>query len=115
MRLLLPGDIEASRERQLLAYWGTGLDSDLLLAGHHGSRTSSTYAWLKRVTPATMIFSYGYANRFGHPHPVILARTRAMGAKAYATAREGAVMLTFRPDGSVFPVLWRRRQQRYWM
>jgi competence protein ComEC len=115
VRLLLPGDVEASREKQLLAYWGATLDSDVLLAGHHGSRTSSTYGLLKHISPDTVVFSYGYANRFGHPHPVILARTQAMGAKAYATARDGAVMLTFRLDGTVSPVLWRRRQQRYWM
>ena len=114
-RLLLPGDVEASREKQLLAYWGATLDSDVLLAGHHGSRTSSTYGWLKHITPDTVIFSYGYANRFGHPHATILARIVAMGAKTHSTASEGAVILTFGTDGTVSRVLWRLTQQRYWM
>ncbi|MEH6609917.1 MAG: DNA internalization-related competence protein ComEC/Rec2 [Halioglobus sp.] len=115
VRLLLPGDVEASREKQLLAYWGATLDSDVLLAGHHGSRTSSTYGWLKYITPDTVVFSYGYANRFGHPHATILARTRVMGAKTHSTASDGAVILTFRPDGTVSGQLWRPTQQRYWM
>jgi competence protein ComEC len=50
-RLLLPGDIEADRERTLAQFWGAELGSDWLLAGHHGSKTSTTPTFLKRVRP----------------------------------------------------------------
>ena len=71
-RLLLAGDVESAVERDLVRYWGDALASDWLLVAHHGSRTSSTYALLKTVRPATAVISSGYANRFGHPHPDVV-------------------------------------------
>jgi competence protein ComEC len=77
--LLLTGDIEAAQEAALLAASSTGgpnthLRSTVLVAPHHGSKTSSTPAFLDAVAPELALFQAGYRSRFGHPAPEVLAR-----------------------------------------
>ncbi len=114
-RLLLPGDIEAPRERDVLRYWGRDvLRSDWLLAAHHGSRSSSAPSWLKAVRPEQVVFSRGYQNRFGHPHAEVTARLAVSGVEVHDTARDGALTFTFRPGEAVRVETYRARQQRFW-
>jgi competence protein ComEC len=82
--LLLAGDVEALAEAEL-AQSGRALRADLLKAGHHGSATSSTEAFLSRVRPAHVVYSVGAHNPFGFPSPDVAARVRAMGARTYRT------------------------------
>ena len=89
---LLPGDIEKPAETKLLKY-ATGLKSDVYLAPHHGSRTSSTPPFLKTCSPEIIIISCGYKNKFEHPHPEILERFEKSGAKIYRTDYNGTVSL----------------------
>ena len=114
-RLLLPGDIERAQERGLVEYWGRALDADWLLAGHHGSQTSSSWPWLKFSSPSTVIVSSGYANRFGHPHADIVVRYRALDIEVLETSRAGALRLEFVPAQSPAVTLWRDRKRRYWL
>jgi len=74
--VLLPGDIEAEAERQLIRS-GRTLASTVLKAPHHGSDTSSTLAFLEAVNPQLVIISVGQDNRLGHPAPEVLARLAA--------------------------------------
>jgi competence protein ComEC len=113
--LLIPGDIERPRELTLVRYWGRELRSDWLLAAHHGSATSSAPALVKTVRPETVVFSSGYANRFGHPHESVLRRFRRHEARLLSTAEAGAVELHFLPGQP--PVVTARRalQRRFWM
>lgn len=114
-RLLLPGDIETSQELELVRYWTSGLKSNVLMAAHHGSRTSSSWAWLKTVQPARVVITSGYANRFGHPHPDVLARLEAGGARVRQTWRGGALEL-YLPVGEEAQVRPHREQKRrFWM
>jgi competence protein ComEC len=114
-RLLFTGDIEAGRERELAAYWGgSGLRADWLLAAHHGSRTSSGPTFLKHVVPDKVVISHGYANRFGHPHPVVLARLRRVAPAVHSTAAEGALDFEFVPGAAVATAGHRSRWRRYW-
>lgn len=113
--LLLPGDIEQRREQQLVAYWGDTLRSDLLLVAHHGSRSSSTVAFLKHVRPGTAIVSSGYGNAFGHPHPLSLQRLQEQGAKILVTAADGAVEVALEPDGFLRTNPYRQQVRYYWM
>jgi competence protein ComEC len=71
---LLAGDVEALAEADL-AQGAAPLQAALLKAPHHGSRTSSTEAFLRRVSPQFTVFSTGAGNSFGFPHPDVLART----------------------------------------
>ncbi|MCB1678473.1 MAG: DNA internalization-related competence protein ComEC/Rec2 [Halioglobus sp.] len=114
-RLLLPGDIEAQRERLLVRRWGAALRSDWLLLAHHGSATSTTQTLLKTVRPDTVVISHGYANRFGHPHPDVLQTLRRNGLAPLATAELGALEFEVVAGRLVAVEAQRHRQRRYWM
>lgn len=95
--VVLAGDIGKEGERAILSR----LDRDrltVLKAGHHGSATSSTPEFLGALDPAAVIFSAGKNNRFGHPHPAVVARFEAMGTAIFRTDRDGAVFIE--TDGS---------------
>lgn len=114
-RLLLPGDIEAAVERWLVAEEGEALHSEVLVAPHHGSRTSSTQTFVAAVRPDEVIFAAGHDNRFGFPRPEVVARYRALGARVHATGEEGAVQVRLHARGGPPEVVsWRRRQPRHW-
>jgi competence protein ComEC len=87
---LLSGDIEREQEAALVAAHGTALRSDVLIAPHHGSRTSSTQPFLDAVRPAVAVFQAGYRNRFGHPAADVLERYRAGGSVLRASPQCGA-------------------------
>ena len=89
----LSGDIEHRSERSLLP--GLGLWApqgvDLLVAPHHGSRGSSSMAFLRRLEPRIAVFSAGRWNRYAHPHPEVLSRYQKYGAQSLITGEVGAV------------------------
>jgi competence protein ComEC len=88
--LLLTGDIEAAQEADLVARLGRSLRSQVLLVPHHGSRTSSTDAFVEAVAPGTAVVQAAYRNRFGHPVPQVEARYRALGVEWLRSDRCGA-------------------------
>jgi competence protein ComEC len=92
--LLLVGDSEREAEADLLRSAGARLRADVLKVGHHGSRTSSTPAFLAAVAPREAVISAGCRNRFGHPHPSTLAALAAAGTRVWRTDRDGAVVVT---------------------
>jgi competence protein ComEC len=89
-RLLLAGDIEAAQEAALVDRAGAALRSELLLVPHHGSRTSSTAAFLEAVRPRLALVQAAYRSRFGHPAPDVLARYAALGIAVVRSDRCGA-------------------------
>ena len=92
---LLPGDIEESAEKALIERYGNDLAADILWAPHHGSQSSSTYAFIKRVAPRYVIVSAGYKNRFNHPHPDIVRRYHNLDAMVLSSNISGAVRFEF--------------------
>jgi len=88
--VLLAGDVEAPQEAALVTRLGVALRSDLLLVPHHGSRTSSTDAWLDAVQPRVAMVQAGYRSRYGHPAPEVLARYQARGIMLVRSDRCGA-------------------------
>jgi len=90
--LLLTGDLGGPGEERLLADHAP-VRALALKVGHHGSRHSSTGAFLDAVEPAVAIISVGARNSFGHPTPEVLGRLEAAGARIYRTDRDGAVIL----------------------
>jgi len=88
------GDAEGAEEGDLLALPRERLRADVLKVGHHGSRTSSSPAFLAAVAPEIAVVSVGARNRFGHPNPGTLGALDAVGARVWRTDREGAVTVT---------------------
>jgi competence protein ComEC len=82
--VLLAGDVEALAEAEL-AQSGGDLRAGVLKAGHHGSRTSSTDAFLRAAHPAHVVFSVGAHNPFGFPHLEVVQRARSLGATTWRT------------------------------
>ena len=88
--LLLTGDIEAPQEAALITRYGAGLASTWLLVPHHGSRTSSTPAFLDAVHPELAFVQAGYRSRFGHPAPDVMRRYVDRGITIIRSDRCGA-------------------------
>ncbi|MBK8741108.1 MAG: hypothetical protein IPM02_16985 [Betaproteobacteria bacterium] len=110
---LLTADIEARSEAELLMHQKDMLASDVMLVPHHGSRTSSTPAFIAAVNPRIAIATPGYRNRFGHPRPEIVERYRERGIRLLRSDYDGAVEVRF--DGGEPKVrAWRAVDQPYW-
>jgi competence protein ComEC len=93
--VLLTGDLQAAGERDLMGRWGPeALRADVLVVPHHGSRTSTTGAFLDAVDPRLALVSAGRDNRFGHPHGEVLERLHVRGVPWLATARSGWIRLS---------------------
>jgi competence protein ComEC len=88
---LFSTDAEAPEEEELLSSVGSFLDADVFQVGHHGSRTSTTDAWVKAINPKISIISCGYLNEFGHPHTATLNTLAANGIEVYRTDHQGDV------------------------
>jgi competence protein ComEC len=93
IEVLLTGDAGTGIEEYLVRTYGTALRSEVLKLGHHGSNTSSSETFLTAVQPALAIVSAGADNRYGHPHPAVVARAEAVGARTLSTADEGTIVL----------------------
>jgi competence protein ComEC len=89
---LFVGDAEQAEERDLIRRGSGALRADFLKVGHHGSRTSTSPAFLAVVSPAIATISSGVRNRFGHPHPATLAALAARGVAIARTDRGGEIV-----------------------
>lgn len=93
--LLLTGDLEKNGEEAVM---DALCHYDVLKVAHHGSKNSSSEAYLGRIRPSAAVISCGEDNRYGHPHRELLERLEAVGSQIFSTAEKGAVTLT--TDGS---------------
>lgn len=108
---LLAGDIERAQESALLAR-GAALRADWLLVPHHGSKTSSSAAFIAAVAPLHALVQAGYRNRYGHPAAPVMQRYRALGVQPVASPACGAAHWS-----SARPLRLeceREREPRYW-
>ncbi|MGE5320426.1 MAG: DNA internalization-related competence protein ComEC/Rec2, partial [Hyphomicrobiaceae bacterium] len=110
--LLLTGDAERRGELELLES-GADMSATALVAGHHGSRTSSQPDFVERVHPRYGIFTVGYRNRYGHPHPQVVARFRALDSTILRSDTDGLIRLTFGEAGVVASE-YLPSHRRYW-
>jgi competence protein ComEC len=108
--LLITGDAERRGELELLES-GVDLSATALLAGHHGSLTSSLPEFVAQVQPQHVVFTVGYRNRFGHPHPQVVARFR--DSNILRSDRSGLIRLTFGEAGVVASE-YRPSNRHYW-
>lgn len=111
-RALLTGDIERLAEMNLLERDALQ-PVDVVVVPHHGSKSSSTPAFVAATRPAWAVIQVGWRNPFGHPHAEVLARYRAAGAAVLRTDRDGAVTLHMGGD-DIAVTRARDAQRRYW-
>ncbi len=112
--LLLVGDLETRGEAAMIARHGAqALASSVVVVGHHGSRTSSSAAFVDAVLPEAAIHSAGYRNRFGHPFPAVWARWAEAGARNWRTDSQGAIRVEVTAAGADVTAA-RQQNPRYW-
>ncbi len=113
--ILLPGDIETRIENQLLATQKIPDKLTLLLAAHHGSRTSSGARFVSATKPQFVVYSAGYRSQHGHPHPQVRKRFQAVGSREFNTADSGAIIVEwFSPTVPPRISEYRKTHARYW-
>ncbi len=111
--VLLTGDIEKQAENQLVTTLGATLKSDILIAPHHGSKTSSSLAFLQAVQPRWSLISAGYQNRFHFPHPQVIQRYQQLQIPWRMTGTEGAITVHFMARTTTIST-YRMENSRYW-
>lgn len=118
--ILLPGDIETAVENQLLREGKIPEGITLLVAAHHGSKTSSNARFVYHIKPEYVVYSAGYRSQHGHPHPQVRRRFQHMGSRELNTAEAGAIIFEWYENNARLGVNGRRviehRQthRRYW-
>ena len=111
--MLLTSDIEAVSEGAMLKRHPGALAADVMTAPHHGSRTSSTPAFIAAVAARDVVFPVGYRNQFGHPKDDVVARYVQSGARLHRTDADGSVRVGLGVQGLSFRHE-RELRQRYW-
>ena len=117
-QILLPGDISDDVESRMpdQPLFSEGVYEDafrVVLAPHHGSKTSSSLSWVQWLDPDVVIYSAGYRHRFGHPHPSVVDRYRIAGSQQLNTAYSGAIRLVMGENG--IGIEEQRRSTPFWI
>src|SRR3989344_1606416 len=99
---LFTGDMEKNLEGYLIGTMGESLKSDILKVGHHGSKTSTTEAFLGYVSPKYAVISVGEENKYGHPSKEVLDRLIQFGVKFFRTDEEGTIRM--KSDGETVSI-----------
>lgn len=110
--VLLAGDIEAGAEAQLVREQKAALTADIVLVPHHGSRTSSTKAFIRAVAPRLAVVGAGHGNQWNFPKPDVVKRWRAQGAQLLETGAQGCISVTL--DGEFMRVESLRNERTIW-
>ena len=108
-RFLFTGDAQEDEERDILQS-GQNVSANVYQAGHHGSRTSSSEAFMQAVCPQYAVISCGEDNSYGHPHAEVLNRFRSMGIKVFRTDEQGSLIAS--SDGST--ITWNASPSETW-
>jgi competence protein ComEC len=111
---IVSGDLGQRGERHLLATLpAQALRAELVVAGHHGSKTSSAPEWIAATGARHVVYAVGYRNRFHHPNCGVASAWRRAGAQAWRSDRDGAVTAHFSAGGSRMQS-HRAEAPRYW-
>jgi competence protein ComEC len=114
-KMLLSGDIEAFAEQRLIAIHAAYLDTDILVAPHHGSKTSSTLAFIKAVKPAFVLFPVGYHNRYHLPQSEVVQRYTDQGSHILRTDFDGAISVQAAAGQEIRVFRYRDQAGRFWV
>lgn len=106
---LFTGDCEEAAEREML-HSGFDLRADVMKAGHHGSDTSNSRAFLEAVQPKVCVISCGEENDYGHPRAEVLNNLRDLGIEVYRTDEQGTIVAV--SDGT--DITWNMQPSQSW-
>lgn len=113
--ILLAGDIEKVAEQYLSENEAGNLLTDILVAPHHGSKTSASNDFIQEVHPQIVLFPVGYRNRYHFPHESVVKKYQTAGAILYDTIRAGAIQFQLTMDKKISePRLYRLQHLHYW-
>lgn len=112
-RFLLTGDIEAIAEEYLVTYQAEQLRAEVLIAPHHGSKTSSTEPFLRSVQPSIILIPADTPNRFSFPHTEVVLRYKQLGIPYWVTGEAGAIRVELKEDRITLET-YRETQRYYW-
>jgi competence protein ComEC len=112
--ILMTGDIEKPAEVYLVDHDKRLLKANVLIAPHHGSRTSSTPDFLMAVHPEYVLYPMGYLNKFHFPNQDVMQRYNQIGAKSFQSDKDGAISLVIGENQAIDPLGYRESHQRFW-
>lgn len=98
----------------MVQYLPDKLQADVLIAPHHGSKTSSTVDFIDAVAPRYVLFPVGYKNRFGFPKQAVLERYKRRGILHFDTANDGAITVNIAKDGVIKAHRFRESHVKFW-
>jgi competence protein ComEC len=114
-RVLLTGDIEKYAENNIVMRSPMSLSSSILIAPHHGSKTSSTRKFVAAVHPQFVLYATGYRNRYHFPHQRVVTVYEEIHAEQFNTVNTGAIQFKLTKENTISPpVLYRVMNKRYW-
>ena len=113
-RILITGDVTRRIEQSLLKQYGELLRADVITTPHHGSRTSSSPSFVRRVAAKNSIVSAGWKSRYGLPKADVMQRWRQQGAQIDNTAEAGALLMEWDKDGRQSLRRYRDDARRFW-
>lgn len=111
--ILLTGDIEKQAEEDLVLLEENNLAADIIIAPHHGSKTSGMNQFIESVHPKVVLFPIGYRNRYHFPHPTVIKKYQQQGALMFDTAKSGAIHFMV-SDTISNAELYRLNNLHYW-
>jgi competence protein ComEC len=111
--LLLPADIEKEAELEIISLYPGILKSSILVAPHHGSKTSSSDVFLDAVTPQLILIPAGWMNRYHHPSKVVISRLAERGIAHISTGECGAIEVMFEQEG-ISVETFRQKNRKIW-
>ncbi len=111
--ILLTGDIEKIAEKYLIEKNAKNLSADILVAPHHGSKTSAVSEFVLDVHPRYVLFPVGYRNRYHFPHKSVIEKYQQIHASLFSTDTSGTIQFDLAENISA-PTQYRLEKQRYW-
>ena len=102
--ILFTGDIEEIAEKRIIEEYNSNLNilnSAVLKAGHHGSKTSSTQNFIEAVNPQIVLIGVGENNKFGHPNESVIERLELLGSKIFRTDKMGEIIINVDSNGRI--------------
>ena len=114
-KVLLPGDIEKQAEYDLLRNMPDHLKANIIIAPHHGSKTSGIPAFITAVHPQIVLYATGYRNRYHFPHTSVIETYDRINAKSFNTVDSGTIQFKVQKDSVMLPPeSYRITNTKYW-